>query len=265
MKKRHGLPILLALAIASGAAARQEHGDACQYKNWVGRAAEVEELLLSAEIVSVTDIPMGVTKPSRVDLKNGEVTLAGAYKNIKRGRQGGFWESYQAEIAAYELDKLLGLDMVPPTIERRVNNNKGSLQFWVEECKLYRDVMESTPRTVAWSNQLSRMKMFDILVSNDDRNAQNFLVDPDHHVILIDHSRGFVTGKRILNNPAKLPQQYDRKLVEKMEALDRDTLDAVLKPFLQGGQIKSILERRDALLKHIHELIEKRGEELVLF
>ncbi len=144
----------------------QEGGGACQYMGWVGRAAEVEELLMNAEVVSVEDIGMGITKPSRVDLKNGDVALAGAYKNIKRGRQGGFWESYQAEFAAYELDKLLGLNMGPPTIEKRVNRNLGSVQFWVEDCKLFRDVMETTPRTVEWSNQLSRMKMFDILISN---------------------------------------------------------------------------------------------------
>jgi hypothetical protein len=125
--------------------------------------------------------------------------------------------------------------------------------------------MESTPRTVEWSNQLSRMKLFDVLISNADRNAQNFLVDPDHHVVLIDHSRGFVTGKDILKDASKLPQQYDRKLVERMKALDRDTLDEILKPFISGGQIKAVLQRRDEVLKHIQKLVDERGEELVFF
>jgi hypothetical protein len=267
MKQRGALPILLAIAVvAPGVALGQETTrDACPYKNWVGRAAEVEDLLENAEIVSVEDVGMGVTKPSRVDLKRGDVTLGGAYKNLKPGRHGGYWDSYQAEIAAYEIDKLLDLNMVPPTVERRVNKNLGSLQYWVEDCKLFRDVMDTTPHTVEWSHQLSRMKLFDILISNDDRNAQNFLVDPDHHVILIDHSRGFVTGKKILDDPTKLPQQFDRKVVEKMKALDKDTLESVLKPYLQGGQIKAILERRDAALKYIQKLIDQRGEDLVLF
>lgn len=112
--------------------------------------------------------------------------------------------------------------MVPPTVERRVNNNLGSLQYWVEDCKLFRDVMDATPHTVEWSNQL----WFDILISNDDRNAQNFLVDPDHHIIVIDHSRGFVTGKKILDNPAKLPQQFARKMAKKELTVQFDGLSA---------------------------------------
>jgi len=36
----------------------------------------------------------------------------------------------------------------------------------------------------------------------------------------------------------------------------------VLNPFLNGGQIKAILERRDALGKYIHELIGQRGEDI---
>ena len=59
--------------------------------------------------------------------------LVAAFKPIERGRQHGFWESYQAEIATYEIDKLIGLGMTPPTVERRIKGNKGSLQFWVED------------------------------------------------------------------------------------------------------------------------------------
>ena len=38
----------------------------------------------------------------------------------------GFQDSYKAEIAAYELDKLLTLDMVPPAVERVLQGIKGS-------------------------------------------------------------------------------------------------------------------------------------------
>ena len=75
----------------------------------------------------------------------------------------------------------------------------------MEDCKLYRDVENKTPNTPSWSHQLSRMKMLDVLINNDDRNAQNFLVDPDFHIILIDHSRAFISGKKMIKNPKKLP------------------------------------------------------------
>ena len=258
--------ILTTLLLAAALTATQDVDDAsCEYKSWLSAPAEVAALLTHAEIVSVEAIDMGVTKPSRVALQQGEHALAAVFKPIKRGRQHGFWESYQAEIATYELDKLLGLGMTPPTVERRIKGNKGSLQFWVDDCNLYRDVQADTPNTPSWSQQLSRMKMFDVLINNEDRNALNFLVDPDFHIILIDHSRAFISGKGMIKNPKKLPNQFDRKLVDALRRLDRDTLDAHLKPYLSGGQIKGVLERRDFLLEHLDELIQERGEARVLF
>ena len=109
------------------------------------------------------------------------------------------------------------------------------------------------------------MKMLDILINNDDRNVQNFLVDADAHIILIDHSRAFITSKKILKNEKKLPKQYDRALVEKLRTLDRETLDASFKGLLGGAQIKAILERRDFLLSHVDKLVEERGEARVFF
>jgi hypothetical protein len=38
-------------------------------------------------------------------------------KAIRPGRQTGYWESYKSEMAAYELDKLLDLQMIPPTVD----------------------------------------------------------------------------------------------------------------------------------------------------
>ena len=55
-----------------------------------------------------------------------------AWRSLPPGVYGGFWQSYEAEIAAYELDKLLKLDMVPPTVERLLQGNTGSARLWVE-------------------------------------------------------------------------------------------------------------------------------------
>ena len=39
----------------------------------------------------------------------------------------------RAQIAAYELDKLLKMDMVPPTVERQVQGITGAATLWVEK------------------------------------------------------------------------------------------------------------------------------------
>ena len=234
-------------------------------KTWLGRHQEIEKLLETAEIIDVEDVGTGVTKPKKVTLRNGDSTFYAAFKPIKRGRQKGYWESYQAEVAAYRLDKLLGLDMVPPTVVRRIDKKQGSLQFWVDDCQLYSEVEGETPRSPAWSQQLSTMKMFDVLIANEDRNAQNFLVDPKFVVVLIDHSRAFITSNAMLKSKDKLPIQFDRDLVAKLKALDRETLDTHLDGLLMGGQVKAVLKRRDGLLKYLDELIQKKGEGQVLF
>jgi hypothetical protein len=231
----------------------------------VDRHDEWEDLLRTAEIVTVDDVGMGVTAPKRAYLKKGDRELSGVFKPIKRGRHSGFWESYEAEIAAYLMDKMLGLDMVPPTVERRVEGERGSLQLWIGDCKLYKEVEGQAPQTPRWMYQLSRMKMFDVLINNEDRNAQNFLVDPEFNVILIDHSRAFISGKKILRKPNKLPNYFDRKLVAQLKALTREQLDDRFEDLLMGGQINSILERRDGLLEHLDKLVKERGEASVLF
>ncbi len=149
--RKRDIFLLFFLIFAAGAVGAQDDpASSCPYKTWVGRYEEVEELLKTAEIVSIEDVGSGVTKPKTVFLKNGDQTLQAAFKPIRRGRQGGFWESYQAEIVAYELDKLLGLDMVPPTVVRKVDGDMGSLQLWVADGQLYGEVVKKIPQTPSW-------------------------------------------------------------------------------------------------------------------
>jgi hypothetical protein len=256
---------LSSFLLLSAPAGSQEDLESRSAKTWLNRYEELEELLKTAEVVSVEDVGMGVMKPRRATFKSGDQTFDAAYKPIKRGRHKGYWESYEAEVAAYGMDRLLGLDMVPPTVVRRVESDLGSLQLWIDNTKLYADVQDKTPRSVRWTWQLSRMKMFDVLINNTDRNAQNFLVDPDFNIVLIDHSRAFTSGTKILDEKDKLPTFFDRKLVERLKALTREELDGRFKDLLMGGQIEGILKRRDGLLEHLEKLIAERGETQVLF
>ena len=53
-----------------------------------------------------------------------------AFKPIRPGNYHGHFESYESEIAAYELDKLLGLGMTPPTVEKRIAGDVGAAVMW---------------------------------------------------------------------------------------------------------------------------------------
>lgn len=89
-----------------------------------------EEFLTSAEVVGSRQMvgPEAVTSPWVLTLKRGDVTHRGLWKNAQ-GRMGGYWEGWTYEIAAYRLDKYLGLGLVPPTVERRFREERGSCQY----------------------------------------------------------------------------------------------------------------------------------------
>lgn len=253
------------LAVALVAAPAQSQDPDAASKPWVSERARWETWLQEAEVVSIEEVGEGVTEPHRVTLTKDGVEFAAIFKPIRRGRHKGYWESYQAEVAAYELDKLIGLDMVPPTIVRRIGPDRGSLQLWVEGCNTYQRVERSVPQNMRFSHQISRMKMFDNLIYNDDRNGGNFLLDESWNVVLIDHSRAFLGREELLEGRGKAPVQYDRDLVERLRSLDEATLERVLGPLLMGGQVSAVLKRRDEILVHLTGLVAERGERAVLF
>jgi hypothetical protein len=217
-------------------------------KIWLNNREQIEAYLKTAEVVSLEELQVGVTKPRRAKLAPGGPVEAFAWKVLPPGRVSGYWESYKSEIAAYELDKLLGLDMVPPTVERRVDNTTGAAVMWCSQTKSFgqlKGVPTAPPQHHAsWNRQLARAKMFDNLIGNRDPNLGNWLVDPAWNLILIDHTRAFTTDKDLVH---KKMSRIDGALWDKMSALTLESLEPVLGPWMGKGEIKAVLQRRDLM------------------
>ncbi len=79
----------------------------------------LEDVLKTGKVVSIEELGSGANRPLKVTLSKDGRTVSGVWKPIKRGPREETWESYQAEVAAYELDKMLMLRMVAPTVEQR--------------------------------------------------------------------------------------------------------------------------------------------------
>lgn len=231
-------------------------------KVWLGHHAEFEEYLKTAPIENIGDIPVGVTKPKRAFFAKGGLAGSAALKYLPSGIKSGFWEAYKSEIAAYRLDRILGLDMVPPTVERRVGADLASLQLWVEDCKLLKDA-DQTKVTAAlrWAQQVWRQRTFDNLIANIDRNAGNLLVDGEWNLVLIDHSRAFASNTMPFT---KQMTRIDRAFYERLKLLDEATLMRELKPWvLSGGSVRDILKRRDKIVAQFDRLAQEKGEAAV--
>ena len=243
------------------AAAREAVG-AVGAKTWIGHEAQIENALRTAPIERTTALPVGVTKSSRVFFAPGALAASATAKHLPTGRRGGFWEAYKSEIAAYELDRLLGLDMVPPTVERRVGTDLASVQLWVEGCRVIKDVDQSAcPKPIEWAKQVCRQRAFDNLIANIDRNAGNILVDGEWDLILIDHSRAFASDRMPFE---KEMTRIDRAFFEKLKALDEASVMEHVRPWLMSdGQARDILKRRDKIVKRLEQEARKRGEAAV--
>lgn len=225
-------------------------------KIWEGRNAEFEEFLRKAPFIKFSDVPIGVTRPKRGYFAPGGLIESAAWKILPPGRPAGYWESYKSEIAAYELDKMLGMDMVPPAIEKRVQGELGAAVLWVKPVRSWKEV-ENLPKPDKWNRQAVRMKMFDNLISNTDRNAGNLIVDDDWNLYLIDHSRAFITDKKL---PATMIR-VDAELWDRMLALDEPTLMAGLGKWIDRGMIRAMLKRRDAMKLLIDDLVKRLGRQ----
>jgi len=229
-------------------------------KIWIGHEKEIEEYIKTAPIDHVTKVPVGVTHPLHAFFAPGGPAAGVVFKALAPGRREGYFESYKSEIAAYRLDQLLGLGMVPPTVEREYQRELGSAQLWVENCKLLKQVDPNTSKDInAWNREVYRQRVWDNLIGNIDRNAGNLLVDADFNLILIDHSRAFASTMQM---PFPMTR-IDRPFFERLKALTAQDLKTNLNGLLFDGP-GPLLKRRDHIVKYFEQLIAKEGEAAVL-
>jgi hypothetical protein len=241
-----------------------------------------EEFLSTAEIVKGEDIGEGVTKPMRLYLKKGDLEARAVWKNPS-GIQGGFLEGWQYEIAAYLVDKLIGLNMVPPTVEREFRGKKGSLQLWVtSKYSLLKIMEEGIPIPEEARESTNKMKyvvrVFDCLIGNDDRTQQNLLYTQDWRTILIDHSRSFRStqeyvqrlvygrnGIKSAEGRLLLFRRVPRSLVDNLRELDGNKIRQAVGPYLTEKEVAAVMARKKLLLEEIALMVKEQGEDKVLY
>jgi hypothetical protein len=238
---------------------------------------EAEEFLSTARVVGRRDVGEGITSPERLDLSDGTRRLRAVWKtidvhkfgvtNLTSGDEVDFRDSYRSEVAAYELDKILGFGLVPPTVERKIDGRTGSLQLWVEgaltEDRRKKQGLEpSDPQT--WNAQVFRLRLLNNLTYNTDyRNIRNVLVDGSFRVHAVDFSRAFRIQTKLIQ-PKDL-DRFSRSALDRLAALDKATLKERLGRWLDDGQIRALLARRDAILELAQKRAAEKGEAAVFY
>ncbi|MEE8350131.1 MAG: hypothetical protein V3R94_11195 [Acidobacteriota bacterium] len=241
---------------------------------------EVEEFLRTAEIVSKKHIGEGINNPLKVLLEKDGVQMYAVFRDVHVQRSqmklndGStkffFRDEAIYECAAYELSKLLGLDTVPPTVERRVDRKKGTLQAWIENVTTEKAMRENNEEPPSggidrwrWMMQWQTIHLFDNLVYNEDRNRGNVLIESNWKLWMIDHTRAFRRWKE-LQYPEKV-QFLDRVVWERLQILDESEIEERLQDFLSPYELSGLLKRTRLLVDHVKTMIAERGERKVLF
>jgi hypothetical protein len=240
---------------------------------------EAEHFLRTAKVIKVVPLKSkAVTRPKKVTLSDGTRTLhallktVDEYEPLKRFDNGEvelqFTDSFEYEIAAYELDKMLGLGIVPPTVRRRVNTDKGSLSLWVEgaitEWERLKVQKIHPPDLEAWNRQMYTIRLFlQLIYDTDYTNINNLLVTPDWKIYKIDSSRAFRNFEELRREGSL--EKFSRTVLDSLRSLDRAELEERLKPWLTKKQLNSLWIRRDLILDLAERRVAEQGEDAVLF
>jgi hypothetical protein len=265
--------LLFGMGLCIQASAQFTAEEVTEHEKW-------EEFLKEAEIVEFyrMDPSEGVTEPWVLTLEKDGVKRRAIWKDVV-GRPKGFLENWKWEIAAYRLDKTVGLEMVPPTIEKRFREERGSCQLWMDDTMTLEDKIEQEieippTKVFYWNRALYKQRTWDNLIANDDRHQNQFLITSDFRILLCDHSRSFRTNKKMTNSliydenhkeGPRLMREIPRPLYENMKSLTFDKIRTAVGEYLTNKEIEAVLKRRDLIVTWIEARMDEVGEDKVLY
>ena len=270
--------MLLSLAAAALAPPQEARVEAAKPYGLLLKGEDAEAFLRTAQVVARKAIGVGITDSYRLTLNDGIHTLRAAWKTIDKSKMGitpmegggfqmDFRDSYKCEIAAYELDKLIGLELVPPTVERKIKGERGALQLWVEGVMTEADRTQKKikiPNPDRWNEQIYKVRLLHQLTYDTDfNNIRNVLLDPDFRVYAIDFSRAFRKHDALLVE--KDLTHFSRAALEGLRRLEKPVLVSKLGAWLSDPEIVALLKRRDRILALAERLVAEKGEKTVLY
>jgi hypothetical protein len=195
--------------------------------------------------------------------------------------------NYRFNVAAYELDKLLELRLVAPSVLRTMAGRPAALTWWVDDVAMdersRREKNIEPPDAERWNQQIQAVRVLDELMSNpyramtpdrhgsrssDDGPERDFLwmellITRGWRAWLIDHT-GTFRLRRQLEHPESL-NRCDRALLARLRTLSKETFKHALGKYLSAARLDALDARRALIVKHFDEQIARRGEADVLY
>lgn len=179
-----------------------------------------------------------------VTVSDGTYTVESVFE--KRKRRG-----FYPDVAAYRLDQLIRLEMVPVAVVREVDGVDGSLQFlpknWIDEIKRQEDGRGGS----AWcplKEQWDAMFVFDVLIYNEGRNGPSILYSLDFwQLMLVGHNSAFSTKKGVPARLRSTPYTVGQAWQTAAAGLNEETLGQALGDVLDDKRVRALATRAAAL------------------
>jgi hypothetical protein len=229
--------------------------------------AETGQFLLKGEVLKSRAAGKGITGSLRATMKLGTLTHDAHVQIIdeskrefrsKDGTEFNFRDSWTFNVAAYRIDRLIGLGLVPVSVERRWKSTPAAYTWWIDDYmmdegdRLKKKI--SPPDLQRWNASMQMVRLFDQLIANTDRNLGNLIITNDWSIWAIDHTRAFRTAGT-LKTPGNIAR-CDREVFARLKQIDKTSVKNAVGTYLQTYEIDSLLKRRDQIV----EIIEKRGD-----
>jgi len=238
--------------------------------------AEVREVLARGEIAVTETCAPGVLE---VKVSLGGRTVDAVFEATDR-------DTIRHELAAFELDRLLDLGLVPATVARSHGGQDGVLQGrpanWASEqdrqnarngarAGLACQTISITPQAEparrpspsdgrppklpvgGWCDLKRQYQLayaFDALIDNKGRTLDRYLYDADASTIfLTGHGDAFGTATQIPGPLEAEVAKTGKEMGSRLRALDPEAARRSLEPLIGSKELKSLMQRRERILE----------------
>lgn len=224
-----------------------------QFESWIeaseNKSQKLEELVTKAAWEQLYYLGTGMTETYLVK-------YAGAFSGIFKP-YGEFWRhkdkaksfatNPKAEVLAYKISQLTGLGKVPLTVFANIKGMQGSLQLFIPKNE------DLKPQN--WEAMVQELKLFDYLINNTDRRADNIL-PAEGFLVAIDHSQSFKIKDPLLSDSEikKIISDLPKQKLQKLSSLNAESLLKISDGLISHEEQQALLQRfykiRDYLLKN---------------
>lgn len=229
----------------------------------------IDKLFIEKDKKEVKNLDLGFSDTFRVFFEGGVSVIYKPKITFLNSPLKSFTSHYKREVAAFIVDRLLNLNMVPLTFVSKFRNNQlGSSQYFVKDAYRARDMNEydrKKPRKFdspkGRITKSKHMLLFDWLIDNRDRNIDNYMLLDTGKVVLIDHGLSFVNlaAPPFISKKSIKRMMPSKEIFIKLKKLNKNPklIFSKLSPYLSKSKIKILISKISLFVSTVEKLQKK--------